>query len=75
MKGKILIVVVLILSSIILAGVIESYAAEARASATILIIIPSREKEIEKKVAEKSLKEEKASWEREVISVKDNRKD
>lgn len=75
MKGKILIVALLLFS--ILAGLIESYAyaAEARASATILIIIPPREEEVEKKVVEMTRKEDKASWEKEVTSLKDERKD
>lgn len=74
MRGKILIVIALVLFSI-LVGVIESYAAEARASATILIIIPPREEEVEKKVVEDSIKGERASWEKEVSSAKDNRED
>lgn len=46
MKSRIFIIIVLILS-IILNGVIKSYAAQAHAYASVLIIIPAKEEKTE----------------------------
>lgn len=73
MKNKVFIIIALILSVILSSGV-ASYAAQARAYASVVIIIPPRDQESEKKITEKDAEEESA-YEMSVASVKDDQKD